>query len=189
MKKPLPPSSLPRSTLPSVQTLSQSSSSQTRSATATAFNPKRQNFLFNSPIAPPKFQTLSPLSFCQVFYFLIKTTSDQMSSPKPTKLIAPSTSVSSSSKTLQSSQLKFQLQSSISPPILSPVSSPCTHTFPSSRTPTAHPSFSVPASRSFSAPHLHQFKVLKVLLMYLFVTLIINKVPGSDNRYFLFNIL
>ena len=33
-----------------------------------------------------------------------------------------------------------------------------------------------------------QLKVLKVLLMHLFVTLLINK-TGSDNRYFLFNTL
>ena len=34
-----------------------------------------------------------------------------------------------------------------------------------------------------------QLKALKVLLMYLFVTLLINKIPGSDNRNFIFNIL
>ena len=39
-----PPSSVPRSNLLSIQTPSQSSSSQSLSATATPFNPKRQNF-------------------------------------------------------------------------------------------------------------------------------------------------
>ena len=34
-----------------------------------------------------------------------------------------------------------------------------------------------------------QLKALKVLLMYLFVTLLTNKIPGSDNRHFLLNIL
>ena len=34
-----------------------------------------------------------------------------------------------------------------------------------------------------------QMKALKVLVMYLFVTLLINKIPGIDNRHHLFNIL
>ena len=34
-----------------------------------------------------------------------------------------------------------------------------------------------------------QLKVLKVLLMHLFVTLLINKTTGSDNRHFFFNTL
>ena len=34
-----------------------------------------------------------------------------------------------------------------------------------------------------------QLKALKVLLMHLFVTILINKTTGSDNRYFFFNIL
>ena len=34
-----------------------------------------------------------------------------------------------------------------------------------------------------------QLKALKVLLMHLFVTLLINKTTGSDNRHFLFNAL
>ena len=34
-----------------------------------------------------------------------------------------------------------------------------------------------------------QLKVLKVLLMHLFVTLLINKATGSDNRHFFFNTL
>ena len=81
------PSSLPRSNL-SVQTLSQSSSSQSLSATATPFNPKHQIIFHNSLTAPPKSQTLtaSP-SFCQDFSSSHKTTSDHMSSAKPTKLI------------------------------------------------------------------------------------------------------
>ena len=33
------------------------------------------------------------------------------------------------------------------------------------------------------------WKALEVLLVHLFVTLLINKAPGSDNRHFLFNIL
>ena len=34
-----------------------------------------------------------------------------------------------------------------------------------------------------------QLKALKVLLMHLFVTILINKTTGSDNRYFFFNTL
>ena len=34
-----------------------------------------------------------------------------------------------------------------------------------------------------------QLKVLKVLLMHLFVTLLLNKTTGSDNRHFFFNTL
>ena len=34
-----------------------------------------------------------------------------------------------------------------------------------------------------------QLRAFKVLLMYLFTTLLINKTPGSDNGHFLFNIL
>ena len=34
-----------------------------------------------------------------------------------------------------------------------------------------------------------QLKVLKVLLMHLFVTLLINKTTGSNNRHFFFNTL
>ena len=99
-----PPPSLSRSNFPSVQTLSQLSSSQSLSATATPFNPKCQNFLLDTPTAPPKLQTLpaSP-SFRQVFSSPLKTTSDHMSPAKPTKLITSPTSVSSSSETPQSS--------------------------------------------------------------------------------------
>ena len=46
-----PPPSLPKLNLPSIQTLSQSSSSQSLLATATPFNPRCQNFLLNSPTA------------------------------------------------------------------------------------------------------------------------------------------
>ena len=53
-----PPSSLPRSNFLSAQPLSQSSSSQSLSATATPFNPKHQIIFYNSPTAPPKSQTL-----------------------------------------------------------------------------------------------------------------------------------
>ena len=76
-----PPSSLSRSNIPSVETLSQSSSSQSLSATATPFNPKCQKFFLDTPTAPPKFQTL-PASppFCQVFSSPLKTTADHMSS-------------------------------------------------------------------------------------------------------------
>ena len=53
-----PPTSLARSNLLSAQTLSQPSSSQSLSATATPFKPKRQIILHNSLTAPPKSQTL-----------------------------------------------------------------------------------------------------------------------------------
>ena len=76
------------SNLFSAEPLSQSSSSQSLSATATSFNPKHKIIFHNSPTAPPKSQTLtaSP-SFCQDFSSSRKTTSDHMSSAKPTKLI------------------------------------------------------------------------------------------------------
>ena len=35
----------------------------------------------------------------------------------------------------------------------------------------------------------HQLKALKVLLMHLFVTPLINKTTGSDNQHFFFNTL
>ena len=76
-----PPSSLPRSNLFSVQTLSQSSSFQSLSATATPLNQKCQNFLLNSPTASPKLQTLTALPpFHQVFSSPLKTTSDHIPS-------------------------------------------------------------------------------------------------------------
>ena len=48
-----PPSSIPRSNLLSIQTPSQSSSSQSLSATATPFNLKRQKILLNSLLHHP----------------------------------------------------------------------------------------------------------------------------------------
>ena len=101
-----PPPSIPRSNLLSIQTLSQSSSSQSLSATATPFNPKRQNFWLNSPTAPPKSQTLtaSPL-FHQDFSPSLKRTSDHIPSAKSTKLITSPTSASSATGTPQSSQI------------------------------------------------------------------------------------
>ena len=144
-----PPSSVPRSNLLSVQTPSQSSSSQSLSATATPFNPKHQKFLLNSPTAPPKSQTLTASPpFHQDFSSSLKTTSDHIPSAKPIKLITSPTSASSSTGTPQSSQIKFQPPSSIQLPLLSTVTSPYTTTFASSPTPTAHPSFSAPPSTS-----------------------------------------
>ena len=83
-----PPSSVPRSNLLSIQTPSQSSSSQSLSATATPSNPKRQKFLLNSLTAPPKSQilTASP-RFHQDFSSSLKTTSDHIPFAKPIKLI------------------------------------------------------------------------------------------------------
>ena len=148
-----PPSSLPRSNLLSVQTLSQSSSSHSLSATALTiiFNPKCQNLLLNFPTAPPKLRTLTASPpFRQIFSSPLKTTFDQIRSAKPTKFITSPTSASSSSDTPRSSQLKFQPPSSIPLPLQSTVTSPCTPTFPSSPTPTptAPSSFSAPASTS-----------------------------------------
>ena len=67
--RPPSPSFLPRSNLLSVQPLSQSSSFQSLSATATPFHPKRQIILHNSSTAPPKSQTLtaSPHPFAKIF--------------------------------------------------------------------------------------------------------------------------
>ena len=144
-----PPSSLPRSNFLSAQPLSQSSSSQSLSATATPFNPKHQIIFYNSPTAPPKSQTLpaSP-AFRQDFQSSLKTTSDHMSSAEPTKLITSPTSASSSTDTSQSCQIQFQPPSNIPLPLLSTVTSPCTPTFPSSPTPTTHSLLSTPQSTS-----------------------------------------
>ena len=144
-----PPSSLLKSNLVSAQTLSQSSSSQSLLATATPFNPKHQITLHNSPTAPPKSQilTASP-PFRQDLSSSLKTTSDHMSSAKPTTLITSSTSASSSTDTLQSSQIQFQPLSTIPLPLLSNVKSPCTPTFPSSPTLTTQSLFSAPPSKS-----------------------------------------
>ena len=146
----LPPSSsLLKSNLVSAQTLSQSSSSQSLLATATPFNPKHQIILHNSPTAPPKSQilTASP-PFRQDLSSSLKTTSDHISSAKSTKLITSSTSASSSTDTLQSSQIQFQPLSTIPLPLLSNVTSPCTPTFPSSPTLTTQSLFSAPPSKS-----------------------------------------
>ena len=59
--------SLLKSNLPSVKTISRLSTSQSLPATATPFNPKCQNFFFNSPTAPPKFQTSASPPFQEVF--------------------------------------------------------------------------------------------------------------------------
>ena len=160
MIKAPPPSSL--TNLLSVQTLSQSSSSQSLSATTTPFNPKSHIFLLNFLTAPPESQTL-PASppFCQVFSSLLKTTSDHVLSTKPTKLTTSQISVSSLSETLQSSQLKFQRPSSISLPLLPSVTSLFTYKFPSCPTLTAHPSFSAPAATS--CHHLVPHVLSKVL--------------------------
>ena len=149
-------SSLPRSNLSSVKPLSQSSSSQSLSATATPFNPKCQNCMLNYPTAPPKFQTLSaspPL--CQVFFSPLKRISDYLSSSGPSKLITLPTSVSSSFEIQQSSQLKFQPPSNIIFPLVSTVIFSYTPTFPSSSILSAHPSFfaAPPTSRHYLVPH------------------------------------
>ena len=157
-----PPSSLTRSNLLSAQPLTQSSSSQSLSATATPFNPKHQIIFHNSPTAPPKSQTLtaSP-TFRQDFYSSLKTTSDHMPSAKPTKLITSPTSASSSTDTPQSYQIQFQPPSTIPLPLLSTVTSPCNPTFPSFPTPTTHSSFSAPPSSS--CHHLVPHPTSKIL--------------------------
>ena len=148
------PSSLPRSNFLSVQTLSQASSSQSPSVTATPFNQKHQIILLNSLTASPKSQTLiASLPFRQDFSPSLKTTSDHFSSAKPTKLITSPISASSSTDTPQSSQLKFQPPSNIPLPPLSTVASPCTPTLPSSPTPTDHCLFSAPPSCHHLALH------------------------------------
>ena len=95
-----PPSSLTRSNLLLAQPLPQSSSSQLLSATATLFNLKHQIIFLNSLTAPPKSQTLTASPpFRQDFPSSLKTTSDHMSSAKPTMLIISPTSASSSTDT------------------------------------------------------------------------------------------
>ena len=151
-----PPSSLHRSNLLSAQPLSQSSLSQSLSATATHFNPKHQIIFHNSPTASSKSQTLTASPpFHQNFSSSLKTTSDYMPSAKPTKLIISPTSASSSTDSPQSSQIQFQPPSNILIPFLSTVTSPCTPTFPSSSTPTTHSLFSSPPSTSchYLVPH------------------------------------
>ena len=157
-----PPSSLPRSNFLSAQPLSQSSSSQSLSATATPFNPKHQIIFHNSSTAPPKSQTLTASPpFRQDFSSSLKTTSDHMPSAKPTKLITSPTSASSSTDTPQSYQIQFQPPSTIPLPLLSTVTSPCNPTFPSFPTPTTHSSFSAPPSSS--CHHLVPHPTSKIL--------------------------
>ena len=142
-----PPSSLPRSNLLLAQPLAQSSSSQSLSATATPFNQKYQIILHNSLTVPPKSQTLTASPpFRQDFSSSLKTTSDHMSSAKPTKLITSPTSASSSTDTPQSFQIQFQPPSNIPRPLLSTVTSPCNPTFPSSPTTTTQSLFFPPPS-------------------------------------------
>ena len=137
------------SNLFSAEPLSQSSSSQSLSATATSFNPKHKIIFHNSPTAPPKSQTLTASPpFRQDFSSSLKTTSDHMSSAKPTKLITSPISPSSSPDYPQSSQIQFQPPSNIPLPLLCTVTSPCTPTFPSSPTSTTHSLFSAPPSTS-----------------------------------------
>ena len=125
-----PPSSLSRSNIFSVETISQSFSSQSLSATATPFNPKCQNFWLNSLAAPLKFQTLTASPpFHNVFSSPLKITSDHKPFAKPIELITPPISAFSSFEPLQSSQLKFQPTSSIPLPLLYIVTSPCTSYF------------------------------------------------------------
>ena len=90
-----------------------------------------------------------------------------MPSAKPTKLITLPTSASSSTDTLQLSQLKFQPPSNISLPFLSTVTSPYTPTFPSSATPTTHSLFSTSPSTTCHhlIPHLPS-KVLPASSLY-----------------------
>ena len=146
-----PPSSLLRSNFLSAQPLSQSSSSQSLSATVTPLNPTHLIIFHNSPTAPPKSQTLTASPpFRQDFSSSLKTTSDHMSSAKPTKLIISPTFTSSSTDTSQSSQIHFQPPSIIPIPLLSAVTSPCTLTFPSS--PTTHNSLLIFCSSIYILP-------------------------------------
>ena len=98
--------------------------------------------LFNSQTL-----TASP-PFHQDFSLLLKTTSDHISSVKPTKLITSPTSASSSTDTPQSFQIQFQPPSNIPLPLLSSITSPCISKFPSSPTPTTHSLYSAPPSTS-----------------------------------------
>ena len=120
------PSSLPGSNLLSVQTLSQSSSSQSLSATATPFNQKHQIILHNSPTTPPQSQTLTASPpFHQYFFSSLKITYDHIPSTKPTKIITSPNSTFSSTDTRQSpTQQKFQPPSNIPLPLLSTATSP-----------------------------------------------------------------
>ena len=151
-----PLSSLPRSNLPSLETFS---NHLHLIHCQPQQHPSTRNFKIFCLIlftAPPNFQTLSASPpFLQVFSSPLKTTFNHMSFTKPTKLITSPTFVSSSSETLQSSQLKFHPSFNIPHPLLYILTSPCTPTFLFSPTPTAHPSFSapLPASHHHLVPH------------------------------------
>ena len=90
------PSSLPRSNLPSVKKIFQSSTSQSLSATARPFNLKCQNFLLNCLTVPPKFQTSASPTFRQMFSHRSRQLLTKLS-----KLITSPTSSSSSIETPQ----------------------------------------------------------------------------------------
>ena len=161
IRSPLP-SSLTRSRILLAQPLFQSSSFQSLSATATPFSPKYQIILHNSATAPPKSQTLTASPhFRQDISSSLKTSSDHMSSAKPTKFITLPTSASSSTDTPRSFQIQFQQPSNIPHPLLSTITSPCTPTFPSSPTPTTHSLLSTP--QSTSCHHLLSHPPSKVL--------------------------
>ena len=81
--------------------------------------------------------TASP-RFLRYFSSSLKTNSHHMLSAKSTNSITSPNSGSSSTDTLQSSQLKFQPPSNIPLPFLSTATSWCTPTFPSSPTPATH---------------------------------------------------
>ena len=153
-----PTSSVPRSNLLSVQRLSQSPPLQSQQHPST-WNVKLFCLILQLLHQNHKHWLHPP--FRQDFSSSIQKTSDHMPSTKPTKLINPPTSASSSTGTPRSSQLKFQLPSSIQIPLASTVTPPYTPTFPSSPTPTAHFLFSVP--RSTSCHHLVPHPPSKVL--------------------------
>ena len=106
--------------------------------------------MHNSLTAAPKLQTLTASPpFCQDFSSSLKTTSDNLSSAKPTKLITLPSSASASSDTPQSFQIQFQPPSNIPLPLVSTITSPCNPNFPSSPTPTTHSLFSNYPSTSY----------------------------------------
>ena len=157
--------------------------------------------MLDTPTAPPKFQIPASPPVCLVFSSPLKTTSEHMLSAIPNKLITLPAYVSSSSKTPQPPQLKFQPPSSISLPLLTTLKSPCTPTFPYSPTQIVHPLSPVPppTSRHHLVPHPPSkalpatpslsLCVAQGLLIHLFLTLLISKTPGSDSRHFLFSLL
>ena len=147
-----PPSFVPRSNLLSVQTLSQSSPLQSQQHPSTR-NVKLFCLILRLLHQNHKHWLHPP--FHQDFSSSIQKTSDHKPSAKPNKLIYQPTSASSLTGTPQSSQLKFQLPTSIPIPLVSTVAPPYTPTFPSCPTPTAHFSFSTPPSTSYHhlVPH------------------------------------